>query len=40
MSGPMPSPSMTGMIGWAGTLREPSFRNVIRSPFAGTVTLS
>ena len=36
MSGPVPSPSMNGMIGWAGTLRMPSAM-VIFSPPAGGV---
>ena len=34
MSGPMPSPSMNGMIGWEGTLSLPPTM-VIDSPFTG-----
>ena len=34
MSGPVPSPSMNGMIGWAGTCSTPS-RIVIVSPCVG-----
>src|SRR5690242_3463694 len=34
MSGPMPSPSMYGMIGWSGTVRRPPER-VMALPFGG-----
>jgi len=34
MSGPVPSPSMYGMIGWAGTCSTPSLI-VIVSPWVG-----
>src|SRR5688572_25666795 len=33
MSGPVPSPSMNGMMGWSGTIQCPS-RNSIRAPAA------
>src|SRR5438552_17680805 len=36
MSGPVPSPSMNGMIGLSGTTNCPA-RRVIDAPFAGTV---
>src|SRR4029077_10759412 len=36
MSGPVPSPSMNGMIGLSGTTSRPS-RRVIGVPFAGTI---
>ncbi|CAI8902715.1 hypothetical protein EMIT053CA3_40089 [Pseudomonas donghuensis] len=36
-STPMPSPSMNGMIGLSGTLREWSALTVILSPTAGTL---
>src|SRR6266516_7659456 len=36
MSGPVPSPSMKGRMGWEGTSRRPSGRDWMRSP-AGTV---
>ena len=39
MSGPVPSPSMKGMIGWSGTLSLP-FWIVIFWPCAGTLSLS
>src|SRR5262245_60749011 len=38
MSGPVPSPSMKGMIGWSGTLSLP-FAMVIFLPCAGGVTV-
>ena len=37
MSGPMPSPSMNGMIGWSGTIRLPSGFAVMRSPSTGRI---
>src|SRR5207247_11374832 len=38
MSGPVPSPSMKGMMGWEGTSRRPSGRDWMRSA-GGTVTM-
>src|SRR2546422_7565457 len=39
MSGPVPSPSMKGRMGWEGTSRRPSGREWIRSP-VGTVMVA
>src|SRR5262245_65347221 len=39
MSGPTPSPSMNGMIGWSGTESFPLTRRIV-SPSAGGVILS
>ena len=39
MSGPVPSPSMNGMIGWSGTVSLPSWI-VIFWPCGGTFSLS
>ncbi len=36
ISTPMPSPSMNGMIGFFGTLKDMSAFTVILSPVAGT----
>src|ERR1700731_4832623 len=37
MSGPVPSPSMYGIIGWSGTRSLPSEPIVIFSPLPGTL---
>ncbi len=39
MSGPVPSPSMNGMIGWSGTCSRPLLM-VIFWPSAGTLSLT
>jgi len=39
MSGPVPSPSMNGMIGRDGTLSWPSAPIVIFSPLLGTLII-
>ncbi len=39
MSGPVPSPSMNGMIGWSGTASLP-FEIVIFWPCGGTSSLT
>ena len=39
MSGPVPSPSMKGMMGWSGTSSLP-FGIVIFSPCGGTASLT
>src|SRR5215813_2044147 len=35
MSGPVPSPSMKGMIGWSGTLRRPCEIVILAPPEGG-----